>query len=958
MRRMRLDDLLKAAAQQAEVEAPKPPTAAEMRRREASRQWWKREPGLFSSARLKLFSFEEAHADARADIAYEPESICRIPALVVRDEVAQLPVDVHVMDFEIAGDELTLKLRLSGTGIGREERLLQCAFVSGASEEPLAVALADFTSSREAPVHLYPNEEILRRCEEMPYGGALPFRLILRPLLNAAPTNEERSIIGCFRDFMSDAEKETTAHHRPGPAAAYVDKYWPAWWTSQSMRVTLPQNAGERLEFISWVESTYGAVGRSVLAQIAPLAPFSGWPELDTRSSFIQCVFLNQDGSDGWLGRLRARLRPSDQSRLYAENFIDPPAAAGQIAKATRSLFFGFGACVLIGLWALAGRKPYALWKRWLLRALVGTGLAVTALLAGLPSDSNLLQPAAVVLLAISVLTATTWLIFVMPACNRALHAGWKRRRLLKRSAVRLEVLKNESPLPLLGDKDSSFTSAAAAAVLLGVDDADPITHEESWIWNALLGRFRDCASNTALTGVVTSYGFIAPVERLDHKYGVAVRAGVRCVVAPMQGYRAEIAPGVRMMKSVHLADALLRLGGLVSWRTVLARTPAYLLILVCITGLTRFVHIAALAPVPKFAKGTAIQRLVTDGAPDVEQLHVGLDVPEYQQFAVRLLSRDLSNRWERFYFDYRDRHAHAVLDLVVNNDAAPALTGEIRLEQWRSPLFRSAQWVSVFRSPLSTISQPVPTVFNISTANDIGGGTMARQVRAALGCILAFSACTKPLVTISAPGSEVRANGTLTLAATVNGLAGELTYRWLPGRGRCVPQESNEIQTTYYPPSSGAGEDVVAVEVLHGREVAARGEIALHIVESSTSSQLGKPPRPLSTISVSINEMPRYDAFGGPIETSRIAGEVHGARSPEYRVVLYSLTDYWYLQPEVAHPYTLIDANGRWSASVHLGSRYAALVVRGDYQPPVRTGELPPPGDDVIAVTEINGRR
>jgi hypothetical protein len=959
MKRMKLEDLLKAAAQQAEMEAPEPPTAAEMRRREAARQWWKREPGLFSSARRKLFSFEEAHADARADIAYAPESICRIPALVVRDEVEQLPVDVHVMTFEIAGDELTLKLRLSGTGIAREERLLQCAFVTGASDEPMAVAVADFTASKEASVHLYPDEAILRRCQSMQSGDALPFRLMLRPLPKAVPTHEERSVTECFRDFMSRAEKETTAHHRPGPAAEYVDKYWPECWTAHSVGVTLPHSAEERHEFISWIESNYGPAASSVLAQLAPLAPFSGWTELGRRSSFIQCVFLNQEGSDGWLARLHARLRPSDRARVYAENFIDPPGSAGQIGKASRSLFCGFGTCVLIGLWAIAGRKPYALWKRWLLRILIATALALTAFLAGSPAESSLLQPAAVMLLAVSVLAAITWLIFVTPLCARALQAGWKRRRLLKRSAVSLEILQNDSPLPLLGDNDASFTPAAAAAVLLGVDDGCPITREESWLWHALLSGFRERAENTVLTGVVTSYGFIAPVERLGKKCSIAVRAGVRCVVAPMQRYRAEITPGVRIFKSVHLADALLRVGGLIGWRTVLARIPAYLLAAVCLLGSTRVVQMAALAPIPRFAKGTAFQRLVTDGAPGAEQLHVGLDVPEYQQFAVRLLSHNLSNRWQRFYFDYRDRHAHAVLDLIgVNNDPAPELTGEIRLEQWRMTLLRAGAWVSVFRVPLPTISQPVPTVFKLSTKDRIEGGTMARQIKAALGCILALSACTKPLVKISAPSSEVPANGTLTLGATVNKLAGELTYRWLPGRGRCVPQESREIQTTYYPPSSGAGEDMVAVEVLQGGAVAANGQIVLHIVESSASVQAAQQPQPSPTVSVSINEIPRYDAVGGPIETSRIAGEVRGARPPEYRIILYSFTDHWYLQPEVAHPYTVIDANGRWAANIHLGSRYAALVVRGDYQPTVRTGELPRPGDDVIAVTEIDGRR
>ena len=117
-----------------------------------------------------------------------------------------------------------IKLRLSGTGIAREERLLQCAFVPGASDEPMAVAVADFTASKEASVHLYPDEEILLRCQAMPRGGALPFRLMLRPLMSVVPTQDERTLIDCFRDFMSAAEKETTAHHRPGPAAAMMER--------------------------------------------------------------------------------------------------------------------------------------------------------------------------------------------------------------------------------------------------------------------------------------------------------------------------------------------------------------------------------------------------------------------------------------------------------------------------------------------------------------------------------------------------------------------------------------------------------------------------------------------------------------------------------------------------------------------------------------------------------------
>ena len=231
----------------------------------------------------------------------------------------------------------------------------------------------------------------------------------------------------------------------------------------------------------------------------------------------------------------------------------------------------------------------------------------------------------------------------------------------------------------------------------------------------------------------------------------------------------------------------------------------------------------------------------------------------------------------------------------------------------------------------------------------------MKKRLETALGCMLALSACSKPTVAVIASQLDVPSNGTVKLAAKVKNLGGDLTYRWMPGRGRCVPQEGKELQTVYYP-ASVDGEDLVTVEVLLNGYVEASGRISLRIVNGASPME-PTIPQEASSVSVSINRIPRYDAFGGPAETATIAGEVHGM-SPQHRVVLYSFTDQWYVQPEVARPYTVIDASGRWVAAIHLGSRYAALVVRGDYQPPVRTGALPRPGDDVVAVAEVEGRR
>jgi hypothetical protein len=86
------------------------------------------------------------------------------------------------------------------------------------------------------------------------------------------------------------------------------------------------------------------------------------------------------------------------------------------------------------------------------------------------------------------------------------------------------------------------------------------------------------------------------------------------------------------------------------------------------------------------------------------------------------------------------------------------------------------------------------------------------------------------------------------------------------------------------------------------------------------------------------------------------IDGRVTGAR-PGQRLVLYAKTDgRWGQCPQSGQPFTNIESDGWWKASVHLGLQYAALLVDPTYNPPEQTESLPSVGNGVVALAVVNG--
>ena len=124
------------------------------------------------------------------------------------------------------------------------------------------------------------------------------------------------------------------------------------------------------------------------------------------------------------------------------------------------------------------------------------------------------------------------------------------------------------------------------------------------------------------------------------------------------------------------------------------------------------------------------------------------------------------------------------------------------------------------------------------------------------------------------------------------------------------------------------------------------------------SSSRNSAPTVAFSKVAAAYQDSPyTTDISERDYKTDMIDGRVTGAR-PGQRIVLYANTDgRWGLCPQSAdQPFTNIESDGRWKASVHLGLQYAALLVDPTYNPPEQTESLPIVGNGVVALAVVNG--
>jgi hypothetical protein len=105
---------------------------------------------------------------------------------------------------------------------------------------------------------------------------------------------------------------------------------------------------------------------------------------------------------------------------------------------------------------------------------------------------------------------------------------------------------------------------------------------------------------------------------------------------------------------------------------------------------------------------------------------------------------------------------------------------------------------------------------------------------------------------------------------------------------------------------------------------------------------------------SIEFTRIPQADPDGSA-SNDIIEGRVTGG-APDQKIVLYAKTGKWWVQPLVDQPLTDIRPNFKWTNATHLGTHYAALLVKDGYRPQPVLDSLPQTGDDILAVAAAPG--
>jgi hypothetical protein len=105
---------------------------------------------------------------------------------------------------------------------------------------------------------------------------------------------------------------------------------------------------------------------------------------------------------------------------------------------------------------------------------------------------------------------------------------------------------------------------------------------------------------------------------------------------------------------------------------------------------------------------------------------------------------------------------------------------------------------------------------------------------------------------------------------------------------------------------------------------------------------------------SITFTRIPQADPAGSA-RNDIIEGLVHGG-SPGQKVVLYAKNGKWWVQPLVDQPLTGIRPNSKWTNATHLGTDYAAVLVKEGYRPERVLDSLPPTGGDILAIAVAPG--
>ena len=187
-------------------------------------------------------------------------------------------------------------------------------------------------------------------------------------------------------------------------------------------------------------------------------------------------------------------------------------------------------------------------------------------------------------------------------------------------------------------------------------------------------------------------------------------------------------------------------------------------------------------------------------------------------------------------------------------------------------------------------------------------------------------------------------------IEAEIAGPTEGLQYKWFAVAGACEPQQS-EKPKTIFKFSEGVRRDRVSVEVWRNDTRVAQGEIAVKFNEEQAQREQTKPPEPR----IEITQIPPAD-IGGEKTHAEIAGKISGGVPPGYVIAIYTRAyGKWYVQPQAGALHK-IAPDSTWATWTHTGAKYAALLVRQNFEPLSQLDMLPQTNDDILALDIVDG--
>ena len=104
----------------------------------------------------------------------------------------------------------------------------------------------------------------------------------------------------------------------------------------------------------------------------------------------------------------------------------------------------------------------------------------------------------------------------------------------------------------------------------------------------------------------------------------------------------------------------------------------------------------------------------------------------------------------------------------------------------------------------------------------------------------------------------------------------------------------------------------------------------------------------------IAFTRIPQADPAGSS-HNDIIEGSVTRASAGQ-KIVLYAKTGKWWVQPLVDQPITDLRPNFTWTNATHLGTEYAALLVKDGFRPQSVLDSLPQTGGNILAVAVVPG--